>query len=85
VVMTTTLTDQVRSRRAHRRVPVIVSPRVAAADDDRAALRGRLRCLRRGGYTRPIGGGTRGSKRPGVVILQRLAKALGAPVTALLE
>jgi hypothetical protein len=28
VVMTTTLTDQVRSRRAHRRVPVIVSPRV---------------------------------------------------------
>ena len=47
--------------------------------------RGRLRCLRRVGYTRPIGGGTRGSKRPGVVILQRLAKALGVPVTALLE
>ena len=26
------------------------------------------------GYTPPIGGGTRGSKRSGVVILQRLAK-----------
>jgi hypothetical protein len=83
--MTTTLTDQVRSRRAHRRMPVIVSPRVAGADDDGVASRGRLRCLRRVGYTRPIGGGTRGSKRPGVVILQRLAKALGVPVMALLE
>jgi transcriptional regulator with XRE-family HTH domain len=29
--------------------------------------------------------GTRGAKRPGIVILQRLAKALGVPVTALLE
>jgi hypothetical protein len=37
------------------------------------------------GYTRPIGGGTRGSKHPGVVILLRLAEALGVPVMALLE
>jgi transcriptional regulator with XRE-family HTH domain len=36
-------------------------------------------------YLSQLEGGTRGSKRPGVVILQRLAKALGVPVTKLLE
>lgn len=36
-------------------------------------------------YLSQLEAGTRGSKSPGVVILQRLAKALGVPVTALLE
>jgi XRE family aerobic/anaerobic benzoate catabolism transcriptional regulator len=36
-------------------------------------------------YLSQLEAGTRGNKSPGVVILQRLAKALGVPVTALLE
>jgi transcriptional regulator with XRE-family HTH domain len=36
-------------------------------------------------YLSQLEGGTRGSKSPGVVIIQRLAKALGVPMTALLE
>jgi transcriptional regulator with XRE-family HTH domain len=36
-------------------------------------------------YLSQLEAGTRGNKRPGIVILQRLAKALGVPVTALLE
>jgi transcriptional regulator with XRE-family HTH domain len=36
-------------------------------------------------YLSQLEGGTRGSKSPGVVIIQRLAKALGVSVTKLLE
>ncbi len=36
-------------------------------------------------YLSQLEAGTRGNKSPGIVILQRLAKALGVPVTALLE
>ena len=45
VVMTTTLTDQVRSRRAHRRVPVIVSPRVRYLARARRDMKKRPRFL----------------------------------------
>jgi hypothetical protein len=43
--MTTTLTDQVRSRRAHRRVPVIVSPRVRYLALARRDMKKRTRFL----------------------------------------
>lgn len=36
-------------------------------------------------YLSQLEAGTRGSKSPGVVILQRLAKALGVPVAELLS
>ena len=36
-------------------------------------------------YLSQLEAGTRGNKSPGIVILQRLAKALGVPLTALLS
>jgi XRE family aerobic/anaerobic benzoate catabolism transcriptional regulator len=49
----------------------------------RAALAKKARVSQ--SYLSQLEAGTRGNKSPGIVILQRLAKALGVPVTDLLS